>query len=45
MTLLTVLTDEHSAGSPVPEGTDSALFTDLSEEEIHEIQVALDARA
>ncbi|KAH7309823.1 hypothetical protein B0I35DRAFT_463737 [Stachybotrys elegans] len=43
MTLATVITGEHNQGSPIPMGSDSILFQNLSNEEIMEIQAALDA--
>lgn len=44
MTLSGVLTDKYNEGNPVPQGTDSILFTGLSDESIQEIQDALDQK-
>jgi hypothetical protein len=44
MTLLNVITGQFDEGNPIPQGTDSALFTNLSREDIQTIQNALDAR-
>ncbi|KAL1884049.1 hypothetical protein Daus18300_000158 [Diaporthe australafricana] len=44
MTLSGVLTGEYNEGNPVPQGTDSILFTGLSESSIQEIQDALDQK-
>lgn len=45
MTLATVITGEFNTGTPVPQGTDSILFQNLTDEEIQEIQDALDSSA
>lgn len=45
MTLATVITGEFNVGNPVPQGTDSMLFQNLSNEDIQEIQDALDGSA
>ncbi|KAI2602306.1 hypothetical protein GGR54DRAFT_645171 [Hypoxylon sp. NC1633] len=42
MTLATVITGQFDEGSPVPQGTDSILFQNLTNEEIREIQDAID---
>lgn len=44
MTLLTVITGIFDEGDPLVEGTDSVLFTNLSNESIQKIQDALDAQ-
>jgi hypothetical protein len=44
MTLSTVITGNFNAGNPVPMGSDSISFTNLSNAEIMTIQNALDAR-
>lgn len=41
MTLSGVLTGQYNEGNPVPQGTDSILFTGLSDASIDEIQDAL----
>lgn len=43
MTLSGVLTGQYNEGNPVPQGTDSILFTGLSDASIDEIQDALSA--
>ncbi|KAI9147431.1 hypothetical protein HJFPF1_12451 [Paramyrothecium foliicola] len=43
MTLATVITGQHNQGNPIPMGSASILFQNLSNEEIMEIQAALDA--
>ncbi|KAK2596595.1 hypothetical protein N8I77_013476 [Diaporthe amygdali] len=43
MTLLTVLTGDYNAGNPLPMGSDSALFRDLSNDDINNLQSALSA--
>ncbi|CAN8097844.1 unnamed protein product [Discula destructiva] len=43
MTLATVITGEFNVGTPVPQGSDSMLFQNLSDEDIQEIQNALDS--
>jgi hypothetical protein len=43
MTLLTVMTGQHNEENPIPVGNDSALFSDLSNEDIQEIQDSLTA--
>jgi hypothetical protein len=45
MTLSTIITGKFNEGNPVPQGTDSILFSNLSAESIQEIQDALDAHA
>lgn len=45
MTLSTIITGRFNAGNPVPQGTDSISFTGLSNEDVQEIQDALDARS
>jgi hypothetical protein len=45
MTLSTIITGKFDAGNPVPQGTDSISFTNLSNEDVQAIQDALDARA
>jgi hypothetical protein len=43
MTLATVVSGEYDLGSPVPEGTDSILFSGLSDDQIVNLQDALNA--
>ncbi|KAH8785207.1 hypothetical protein F5883DRAFT_636161 [Diaporthe sp. PMI_573] len=43
MTLLNVLTGDYNAGNPLPMGSDSALFRDLSNDDINNLQNALSA--
>ncbi|KAI0160015.1 hypothetical protein GGR52DRAFT_576748 [Hypoxylon sp. FL1284] len=43
MTLATVITGHYNAGNPIPEGSDSILFQNLSNDDIQSIQDALDA--
>ncbi|RYP69412.1 hypothetical protein DL769_005266 [Monosporascus sp. CRB-8-3] len=43
MTLVTVITGQYNEGNPIPMGSDSVLFQNLSNEDIQEIQAALDA--
>ncbi|KKY39624.1 hypothetical protein UCDDA912_g00328 [Diaporthe ampelina] len=43
MTLLNVLTGDYNAGNPLPMGSDSALFRDLSNDDINNLQSALSA--
>jgi hypothetical protein len=43
MTLATVITGQFNVGNPVPMGSDSMLFQNLSSEDMQEIQDALDA--
>ncbi|KAI1180455.1 hypothetical protein F4777DRAFT_574217 [Nemania sp. FL0916] len=43
MTLATVITGKYDAGNPVPMGSSSILFQNLSDDDIKEIQDALDA--
>ncbi|KAF7526540.1 hypothetical protein G7054_g10744 [Neopestalotiopsis clavispora] len=44
MTLATVITGTVNAGNPVPQGTDSILFQNLTDDELRAMQSALDAR-
>ncbi|RYO86382.1 hypothetical protein DL766_001039 [Monosporascus sp. MC13-8B] len=44
MALVTVITGKYKEGNPIPMGSDSVLFQNLSNKEIREIQRALDAR-
>lgn len=43
MTLLNVLTGDYNAGNPLPMGSDSALFRDLTNDDINNLQNALSA--
>ncbi|RYP07318.1 hypothetical protein DL765_009195 [Monosporascus sp. GIB2] len=43
MTLATVITGQYNQGNPIPMGSDSILFQNLSDEDVQEIQAALDA--
>ncbi|KAI1808697.1 hypothetical protein F4811DRAFT_548705 [Daldinia bambusicola] len=43
MTLSGVVTGKYNAGNPVPMGTDKILFQNLSNDEINQIQSALEA--
>jgi hypothetical protein len=43
MTLLDIITGQSDEGNPILEGTDSALFTNLSREDLQRIQKTLDA--
>ncbi|RYO90992.1 hypothetical protein DL762_002423 [Monosporascus cannonballus] len=43
MTLATVITSQYNQGNPIPMGSDSILFQNLSDEGIQEIQTALNA--
>lgn len=45
MTLSTVITGQFDAGDPVPEGTDSIQFSNLTDDEIQQIQDALNAHS
>lgn len=45
MTLSTVITGQFDEGNPVPEGTDSILFSGLTDDDIQQIQDALNAHA
>ncbi|KAF7187712.1 hypothetical protein HII31_11051 [Pseudocercospora fuligena] len=45
MTLLTVITGKYNEGNPVPMGSDSALFQNLSDESLQELIDALNAHA
>ncbi|KAI3399861.1 hypothetical protein diail_5372 [Diaporthe ilicicola] len=45
MTLLTVLTGDYNVGNPLPQGSDSALFRDLTNDDINNLENALKANA
>lgn len=45
MTLSTVITGNYDTGNPVPQGSDSMLFQDLTADQVQEIQDALDSAA
>ncbi|KAI0010572.1 hypothetical protein F4779DRAFT_616539 [Xylariaceae sp. FL0662B] len=45
MTLVTVITGQYDEGDPIPKGTDSVLFQNLSNNDIQEIQDALNAHS
>lgn len=45
MTLATVITGQYNQGNPIPMSSDSILFSNLTDEEILEIQAALDSNA
>lgn len=45
MTLLTVITGQYDEGNPIPQGSDSALFQNLSDDDIEALQNALDSHA
>ncbi|KAI1456557.1 hypothetical protein F4805DRAFT_458558 [Annulohypoxylon moriforme] len=43
MTLVTVITGKYDEGNPIPEGSDSVLFQNLSNDDINQIENALKA--
>lgn len=45
MTLVTVLTGVYDEGDPIPEGSDSVMFQNLSNDDVTAIQNALSAHA
>lgn len=44
MTLATVITGKYNAGNPIPEGSDSILFQNMSDDDLQALQNALNSR-